>query len=364
MPSIFVKDDLRASVEAATGGKVTVLYTASGQPSYMNVIPKFNLEDIDAGLGSGVHPAFIVGGVEKSELFIGTYQGINKNGEFLSLPGVDPTVSQNFDYFANLARANGPGWHAISSIEFTALALWCWKNGYMPRGNSNYGRSSDATWETGRRADGGTPGDTSATGRTLTGSGPVSWRHDNSVGGIADLCGNIWEWSPGLRVVQGEIQVIANNDAALNATDLSATSSAWKAIDGDTGLLINPTFTGSIAGGDYVPTTPKSVRYNTSGTANYTLVRTSGQSFEGMTNPGSTPVSAAALTVLKKYGLFPVASTGLGGDGFYLNVEGERLAVRGGGWNSAAISGVFALYLSGARSSTGTNIGSRPAFVL
>ena len=92
MPSIFVKDDLRASVEAATGGKVTVLYTASGQPSYMNVIPKFNLEDIDAGLGSGVHPAFIVGGVEKSELFIGTYQGINKNGEFLSLPGVDPTV--------------------------------------------------------------------------------------------------------------------------------------------------------------------------------------------------------------------------------------------------------------------------------
>ena len=71
-----------------------------------------------------------------------------------------------------------------------------------------------------------------------------------------------------------------------------------QAIDGDTGLLINPTFTGTIAGGDYVPTTPKSVRYNTSGTANYTLVRTSGQSFEGMTNPGATPVSAAALTVL------------------------------------------------------------------
>lgn len=354
MPSIFVKDDLRASVEVATGGKVTVLYTASGQPSYMNVIPKFNLEDIDAGLGSGVHPAFIVGGVEKSELFIGTYQGISKNGEFLSLPGVDPTVLQNFDYFANLARANGPGWHAISSIEFTALALWCWKNGYMPRGNSNYGRSSDATWETGRRADGG----------TLTGSGPVSWRHDNSVGGIADLCGNIWEWSPGLRVVQGEIQVIANNDAALNATDLSATSSAWKAIDGDTGLLINPTFTGSIAGGNYVPTTPKSVRYNTSGTANYTLVRPLGQSFEGMTNPGTTPVSAAALTVLKKYGLFPVASTGLGGDVFYLNVEGERLAVRGGSWRSGAIAGVFALNLICARSISYTDIGSRPAFVL
>ena len=116
--------------------------------------------------------------------------------------------------------------------------------------------------------------------------------------------------------------------------------------------------------GDYVPTTPKSVRYNPSGTANYTLVHTSGQSFEGMTNPGSTPVSAAALTVLKKYGLFPVASTGLGGDGFYLNVEGERLAIRGGSWYDAASSGVFALYLNGARSHTSANVGSRPAFVL
>ena len=83
-----------------------------------------------------------------------------------------------------------------------------------------------------------------------------------------------------------------------------------------------------------------------------------------MTNPGTTPVSAAALTVLKKYGLFPVASTGLGGDGFHLNVEGERLAIRGGHWTYAAISGVFALALSSARSVTSTALGSRPAFVL
>jgi len=40
MPSIFVKDDLRASVEAASGGRQTVLYTALGQPTYMNIIPQ------------------------------------------------------------------------------------------------------------------------------------------------------------------------------------------------------------------------------------------------------------------------------------------------------------------------------------
>ncbi|WP_298396664.1 hypothetical protein [uncultured Azonexus sp.] len=364
MPSIFVKDDLRASVEAASGGKQTVLYTASGQPCYMNVIPKFLVQDIDAGLGSGVHPAFIVNGIEKNEIFVGAYQGIAKNGEFLSLPGVDPTASQSFDYFANLARVNGPGWHAISNVEFAALALWCWKNGFMPRGNTNYGKSSDSAWETGRRIDGGTPGDTAGTPRTLTGSGPASWRHDNSNGGIADLNGNIWEWTPGMRIVGGEIQIIENNNAALNATDFGATSAAWKAINGATGALVTPTFTGSIAGGDYVATTANSVRYAASGTSAYTLVRASGSSFEGMTNPGTTPVADAALQVLKKHGLFPVAATGLGGDGFWLDVTGERLPIRGGYWNFAATSGVFALNLNNARSHAYSVIGSRPAFVL
>ena len=362
--TIFIKDDLRASVEAASGGEMTVLYTAKGQPSYMNVVPKFMMQDIDAGLGSGVHPAFIVGGVEKNELFIGTYQGIVKNGEYLSLPGVDPTVSQNHDYFVNLARANGPGWHAISNVEFAALALWCWKNGFMPRGNTNNGRSSDSTWETARRIDGGQPGDSSGAPRTLTGSGPASWRHDNSNSGIADLNGNIWEWTPGMRIVAGEVQVIENNNAALNAADFGATSSAWRAINGATGALVTPTFTGTIAGGDYVPTTTNSVRYATSGTANYTLVRASGSSFEGMTNPGGTPVAAAALEVLRRYGLFPVANSGLGGDGFWVDVAGERLPLRGGNWVNGAHCGVFALHLNSARSNVRTGIGSRPAFVL
>lgn len=364
MPSIFVKDDLRASVEAATGGRVTVLYTASGQPSYMNVIPKFNLQDIDASLGTGVHPAFIVGGAEKRELFIGQFQGGIKNGELLSLPGVDPTTSKNHDDFVNAVRANGSGWHLMSNTEWAAIILWCWKNGFQPRGNTNYGRSNDAAWETARRMDGGTPGDATGTARSLTGSGPASWRHDNTTSGISDLCGNVWEWAPGMRVVAGEIQVIANNDAALNATDLSESSAAWRAIDATTGALIMPTFTGTIAGGDYVPTTINSVRYAIAGATNNTLVRASGASFEGMTNPGGTPVAAAALTTLKQFGLYPVAATGLGGDGFWLDVTGERLSIRGGPWASGAPGGVFALGLASARTSASTSIGARPAFVL
>jgi len=357
--TISVPDSLRMSVEAASGGKQTVLYTALGQPTFMTVIPKFNGPDVDAGLPAGVHPMFVVNGVEKTELFIGTYQGIVKNGELLSLPGVDPTVSQNHDYFVTAARACGTGYHCISNVEFAGIALWCRANSFAPRGNTNYGKSSEAAWESARRIDGGLPGVTSGTPRTLTGSGPVSWRHDNSAGGISDLCGNIWEWSPGMRINAGEIQIVANNDAALNSTDFGVASAAWKAIDGATGALV-------------APGSANTVKYAASGTANYTLVRASGSSFEGMTNPGATPVGATALALLKAYGLYPTAALlggtiavpATSGDGFWLDATGERLPLRGGRWNNAAAGGVFALHLSNARSDVSDSLGSRPAFVL
>ncbi|MDD3938094.1 hypothetical protein [Rhodoferax sp.] len=359
MTTIFIKDDLRASVEAASGGKQTVLYTASGQPTYMNIIPKFNGQDVDAGLPAGVHPAFIVNGVEKSELFIGTYPGIVKNNELLSLPGVDCSTLINHDTAVTRARECGAGFHVMSNVEFAAMALWCRANSFEPRGNTNYGRAHDAVWETGRRVDGLAPGTTSGSARILTGSGPVSWRHDNSSSGISDLAGNVWEWTPGMRVDMGEIQIIPNNDAALNATDFGVASADWKAINGATGALV-------------APGSANSVKYAVSGTTPYTLVRASGQSFEGMTNPGTTPVGATALALLKAHGLFPVASLlggtialpAANGDGFYIDATIEALPIRGGNWSYAAAAGVFTLNCNYTRTYGFNYLGARPAFVL
>ena len=348
--------DQRAGIYSTIDGvNSVIMYTAKGQPCHMVRIPKFNLEDIDPSLGTGIHPAFIVNGVEKDAIYIGQYIGHSQNGEMLSLPGVDPINTINFDDAVSLVRANGAGWHLMSNIEWAALSQWCWKNGFLPRGNTQYGRSSDLTTEIGVRSDGlpVTGADQGSQSRTLTGSGPVSWRHNNTPFGIADLSGNVLEWAPGARLNNGEINIITNNNAALSAADFGVSSAEWKAIDGATGALVAPGTAGTV----------KYASAN-SGTADFTLYLASGSSFEGMgNNTGANPVSAAALQLLKQHGMFPIASSGLGGDYFYLNVSGERMPSRGGGWNDAAGAGVFTLGCTGARSGSYANVGARPAFV-
>lgn len=351
--TILIKDSLRQSVELASGGEQTVLYTAKGQPTYMNIIKKFDMSTIDPSL-SGTHPAFVVNGKEKAEIFIGTYQGRIVGGELLSLPNVEPTTSTNFENFLAAARASGPGHHLITNAEWSAIALQCFKDNKQPMGNTYYGRSSENPLLIGRRADGLNPGDTSGSARTLTGSGPVEWRHNGKENGIADLAGNVWEWNSGMRIFNGEIQVIADNNAANLTIDLGATSAQWKAIDGETGNLVTP---------DGAGTTVGTIKYADGGTADYTI---NGSNFGGIRNLSTTkPVTAVALARLKALCLYPlVEDTALfNSDYFGKSITGETLPVRGGRWSLAADAGVFALNLNFARSSTNTSIGARPAFV-
>lgn len=351
--TILIKDSLRQSVELASGGLQTVLYTAKGQATYMNIIQKYDMSTIDASL-SGTHPAFIVDGVEKPEIFIGTYQGRIVGGELLSLPNVEPSHSTNYTNFLAAARACGNGHHLITNAEWSAVALQCYKDNKQPMGNTYYGRSSENPLLIGRRADGLNPGDTSGSARTLTGSGPVEWRHNGKENGIADLSGNVWEWNSGMRIFNGEIQVIADNNASKLAIDLGAASTEWKAINGETGNLVTP---------DGAGTTVGTIKYADGGTADYTI---NGSNFGGIRNLSTTkPVTAAALARLKALCLYPhIENTAsYNGDYFAKTMTDERVPIRGGYWAIAANAGVFALNLSLARSSAHTVIGSRPAFV-
>lgn len=194
----------------------------------------------------------------------------------------------------------------------------------------------------------------SRSARTLTGSGPVEWRHNGKENGIADLAGNVWEWNSGMRIFNGEIQVIADNNAALHTLDMGESSVQWKAIDGATGNLVTPDGNGTTVG---------TVKYANSGTADYTI---NGGSFGAIRNLSTTkPVTAVALARLKALCLYPHIedTASYNGDYFAKDITAERVPIRGGNWYLAANAGVFALNLNNVRTITGANIGARPAFV-
>ncbi|RSO57523.1 hypothetical protein EA756_08495 [Acinetobacter lactucae] len=357
MSTILIKDSLRQAVEAASGGKQTVLYTAKGQPTFMNIIEKYDLSEINSTL-AGTHPAFVVNGVVKDVIYVGTYQGVEKNGEYLSLPNQSPTGSKTFDQFTALVRANGSGHHLITNAEWSAIALRSYKNGTQPYGNNNYGLSTEDSTLKGRRIDGGVAGVVGGINPiSYTGSGPVQWRHNNQYNGLSDLSGNVLESVIGVRIYNGEIQVIPNNDAALSSVDLTASSPAWKAIDGLTGELITPNGSG---------TTANSVRVIESGVADYSIVvGVSGSSYGLFANPSTTkPVSAAALNKLKALCLFPhenLPSSYLL-DSASFSYSDERLVLRGGSYVSSTKSGIFHILATANRSTIYTVHCSRPAY--
>jgi hypothetical protein len=359
--TISITDALRQSVEAASGGKNTVLYDSKGYPSIMVRIPKFNVQDIDASLGTGTHPAFIVNGVEKSEIFIGKFQAIVHDGNALSLPAQDPAVNLNFDQALAFCKAKGTGWHLMTNAEWAALAFWCWKNGFMPRGNNNNTKDHSAAYERAVKATTGTDN------RTLTGTGPASWCHDNTPFGVADLNGNVWEWTGGMRLNNGEIQILENNNAADNTKDQSASSTLWRAILASDGSLVAPGTAGTCkydsvnAGtvGQVGSAQLDDVRDNSnapaSGDDGYTY-----NTFQSLVaDTGITPPA-----ILKALALFPIATTGLGDDGMWVRNYNERLLFRGGSWGDTSHAGVFALGLNFARSVVSDAVGFRPACVL
>lgn len=347
-------DDMKLAVEALSGGKNTVLFDDLGMPSIMVRIPKFKVSDVIEGGPQNTHPAFIVNGVEKNQIYISKYQNIVYIGRAYSLPFKDPKVSLTFDQAKQYCENKGPGWHLMTNAEWAAIALWCKKNGTMPRGNNNYGCDHSAPHEKGIEAY----FDSSAgkTGRVATGSGPASWAHDNTNAGIFDLNGNVYEWVGGMRLVDGEIQIIPYNNAASHV-DQSAESTLWKAILPD-GTLVDPGTVGTLKY-DAETTTPSGIRINTE------VVNSTGED----TSVDKTFETVAAVegvtvpTLLQTLALAPIDNQH-GADRMYMRNAGERLPSRGGNWGAASIAGVFCLALDGTRAGSNTSRGFRSAFVI
>lgn len=315
------KHELAAAVEAASGGKQTVLQTAKGQPTYMNVIPAFRLEELGPDFGTGLHPAFIVAGREVSEIYIGTYQAVIRDGEALSLPDQDPATQVNFDTARQSCLNAGEGFHLMTNWEWAAIALWCAKQGIVVRGNNYRGGSYEERAESGK---------ITSFGRTATGSGPDSWRHDGTPFGIADLVGNVWEWQDGLKLKSGNIIMPADNNFRLQESDWPEAGAVIDLVDDCT-----PQISDEITGRDWDSVCFAELAVK-----------------DGFTAP----------LALKQALIVP--SFSLPGWFFADNTEDfEALPLRGGSCGDDGDAGLAALSLGVGRVLSSSVVGFRPAFI-
>ena len=344
-------DELALAVAALSGGKNRVLLDDIGMPGIYVSIPKgYNGAVIKNGDNSVVHPAFKVNGVEKDEILISKYQNYVYNNRGYSLPNYLPKTSVNQGSSKTYCTNKGKGFHLMTMAEWAYVALWSRKNGTMPHGNNNYGKDSAYPYET------GTPIRKSGSTVELVapGSGPATWSHDHTNAGIFDLNGNIYEWQDGLRIVDGEIQIIANNDAAQGADcDTGATSTLWKAIMPD-GTLVDP----GTAGALHYDWLSSKITISTSTTYTTDEAKNTGYTSLDVASGVSVPELIKALT------LYPDdPGQDYGGDLRYINFVGERLPVCGGYWYFTGLAGVFYVDLNNPRSRANYGIGFRSAFV-
>ena len=341
-------DDLKLSIEALSGGKNTVLFDDLGMPSVMVPFPKLKMSDLIAGGSENIHPAFSVDGVEKSVIYVSKYQNIVLNERGYSLPMRDPRASLNFDQAVTYCRNKGKGWSLTPYSLWSAIALWCRKNGTMPRGNNNYGADHAYGHEKGVP----TYYESGKIARCATGSGPNTWNHNWMPDGIADLNGNVWEWCAGMRLMNGEIQIIPYANCMAADASMGASSTLWKAIAAD-GTLVEPGSAGTL-------------KYNyVSGHIQLTSGDITpedtwrGDTYQNMTLDSALTVPEIAKALL----IYPDEPGGdYGGDGHYMNNSGERLPLCGGNWLSTSSAGVFRVSLDNPRSSSGTGIGFRSAY--
>lgn len=342
-------DDMKCAVEALSGGKNTVILDDIGMPSIMVPVPKMKYSDLITGGTQDTLPAFIVGGGEIPVVYASKYQNIVVNDRAYSLAYKDPRANITFDAALAACRKKGAGWHLQTNALWGALVNWCYKNGTPPHGNSNYGAAYGYAHEKAvpsMALDG-----SGRVQRTATGSGPVTWYHDHTGSGIADLCGNVWEWVAGLRTVYGEIQIIPYANAMMADCDMSETSTEWKAIKPD-GSLVDPGTSGTLKF-DYI--------------SNKITISTSVTTSSGSVNTALKDIAAASgVTIpqlLVALGLAPDSAFTYGGDMVYVNpAEAERFPDRGAGWYHTSNAGVGALYLNNPRGVSGANLGFRAAY--
>ncbi len=384
-----------------------VKYDADGNPSIFVKFMKMKSSDLVTGLPDHTHPAFIINGVEQDYILLGKYKAgaVSEAADsaLVSAPNIRPIRSLGADQILERIRKGGNGISGMTVADYGFIKLLAQKNGWKPRGNTLWGQShSDGTnWAVGQsvakdnerafegyiykcliahstvaelrpdlapshwlkgRYIGGISSDdardaNTQTGyRTLNGSGPLDWYLGEDAGNLADIIGSSLEQQYGYRIVDCELQILENNNAAAPDADLSDKSAAWKAIlpnkSNDSYTLVAPGTVGTLHWNF------KDTKITLDTQCDDFSIGPKGQSFT------TIAVNAEHLpfvpSIVKELGLVPTGPEDKTEGYYWVNfAKGEFFPRRGGGYSGGASAGLGYVYSGDARGHAGAGYGGR-----
>ena len=362
---------LGRKLERISKGRNILLFDKLGRPGIFVVFPCdfkarqeylsdnnriFETKTDGAGYYCDLHPAFIVNKKGISRLLVGKYQcgayrtssGGRENVP-VSLYGLDPAYAYNTHMFAGLESTNNGSVQYGHKIGSMTLATWGYlgllqvREGFVSRGNTNYGRSHKKTDEVGDK--GGYFAGHGNFWHIKCGTGPVTWRHDGTPFGVSDLCGNVAEEVAGFRTLNGELQFIPDNDALdLDGADISSgTSEYWKAMveDSAESLYVAPGTSGTIKM-DFIEAETESNRSDRAGHLCKTVVNQQTVNSYSMSQTLASLAHTDDLTVPKALQMFllaPLDEDTPEGRLYYRNFAGQDYRNRRGGGPASGSSG-------------------------
>ena len=403
--NIQTQRDFRDRIEDASYGRNIVRFDDANQPSILvRFVPNKEAKKsfLYSDSTSGIHQAFIIDNLvrpfERAKYNFGRVGSTNYP---VNLYGLTPAHSWNFDQFQAMAVAKGAGWSLPSQAMEAYIALLSMRKAFQSRGNTYFGYSHERPDEVGIMSS---ELESVGTRHTLTGTGPVSWRHDGTPFGVDGFVGNVWNWTGGRRLNVGEIQVIPDNNACGSKRTAAAHavgSTDWRAIL-QNGTLVTPesllpAWAGATAYAENAVVMSGGVRYRAiaAHTSDSTTEPGVGASWEtawvregtlhmvwdgakivvsDAVDPSpsedyrsivfSTLTAAPGVTIpdiMKDLLLFPRAGAPKGT--FYVRTAGERLPFLGGARNNSSDAGLGAVNLRTTRAHANTIIGAASAYV-
>jgi hypothetical protein len=303
------------------------VYDNAGIPSFMVKFAKEQNKDLFPGGSETTFPAFTVNG-EEVEIFISQFPNTIYNGRAYSWPHQRPATNITYEEMMAACFSKGEGWHMLTAPESALMIHDSKRKNTLPHGNTYFGKDWNHQEEKGIVFD---------NGFTLTGSGPATWTHDHSIFGVHDLKGNIWEMIAGLRLMNGVIEIIPDNNAAATH-DYSKQSKLWQPI------LHNGDPVKFAIGDEAITLTTGEIEKEWNG-CRWCDVQS----------------EIEVPEIIKALSLFQTDEK----DGqayLFVDTDGERLPCRGGGFHSTGNAGLGALNLGNPRSSSYVDVGFRSAF--